>query len=100
MAAGDKRVRLVRAEDRPEIGADGVKRDETQVQKADEADHDVETQREGDEDADLDRHFEVVALDRPQERHQEDQHGRAEEKLGGARDGRVDEKQRVESRTP
>src|SRR5262249_51787464 len=47
--AGDERVRLRRAEDRPEVSADRVEGDEAQVQQADETDDDVEAERERDE---------------------------------------------------
>ena len=63
--AGEKLVGLRRAENRPEIGSNGVKGDETQIEKPHETDHDIEPERQRDKDADLDGYFEIVAVNQP-----------------------------------
>ena len=64
MSARKKLVGLRRAEDGPEIGPNRIKGDESQVEKADKADNDIQAQGEGNEDPDLNRHLEIVTIER------------------------------------
>src|SRR5439155_1302129 len=61
------------AGDRPRVGAHGEERDVAQVEQAGEPDDDVEAERERDEDAHLGRDLEVVAVEEPDERHQDEE---------------------------
>jgi hypothetical protein len=73
-AAGDELVGLGRSENRPAVGTDGVESDESQIEQTDEADDYIQAQRQRRVNADLNRHFQIVAVDGAQQRHQQDQH--------------------------
>src|SRR5256885_3000147 len=95
-AAAEDLVALGGARDRPGVRAHREERDVAQIEQSGQANDDVQSQRQRHEDADLGRHFEVVAVVRADQRH-EDQQGKAEQTdAQPARDAReIDEEHRA-----
>src|SRR5919198_382910 len=95
-AAAEDDVGVRRAEDGPGIRADGEERDVAEVEQARQADDDVEAERQRREDPDLRRHLEVVAVEGPDQGHQQQQGDPEEADPEPRRDPcQIDEEQRA-----
>ncbi len=92
-ASPEHLIGLGRSEDGPGVGSDREEGDIAQVQEPGQPHHDVETESQGHEDADLDGDLHVVGVDGPERGHEHAEGDGGQEGLGPARDPREVEDQ-------